>query len=104
MYQGATEPAAIVDLQGLDIKPRRMDAMAGYIMTSRVKEKETILVTQPFHPALFCLGPSAGPSLLLRVLRGELPADEAEAAFDRHRCTVVAPPANSAAATTWQSR
>ena len=26
MYQGATEPAAIVDLQGLDIKPQRIDA------------------------------------------------------------------------------
>ena len=58
--------------------------MAGYIMTSRVREKGTILITQSFHQSLFCLGPSAGPGLLLRVLRGELPPEEADAAFDRH--------------------
>jgi hypothetical protein len=84
MYQGATVPAAVVDLQGLDSKPRRADAMAGYIMSSRVKTLATILYAQPFNPALFCLGQAPGPEILMRVLRGELPPEAAEAEFDRY--------------------
>ena len=84
MYQGETQPGAIVDLQGLDVKPKQSDAMAGYVMISRVRAKETLLISQPFNPALFCLGASPGPKILMRVLRGELLPEEADAEFERH--------------------
>ena len=48
-----------------------------------VKLKEDVLIAQPFSPALFCQGPAVGPTVLLRVLRGELLAEQAEAEFDR---------------------
>ena len=57
--------------------------MAGYVGTSRVKLKETALIAQPFCPALFALGAPVGPTILMRVLRGELPADDVEAEFNR---------------------
>ena len=83
MYQGATLSGAIVDLLECDHKPQNADMMAGYVGSSRVKQKETVLFGQPFSLAIFCLGPPIGPTILMRVLRGELPADHADAEFDR---------------------
>ena len=83
MYQGATLPAAVVHLLAVDHKPKMSDMMAAYVETSRLREKETILIAEPFSPALFCLGPAPGPRILLQVLRGELAPNQIEAEFDR---------------------
>ena len=81
MYQGDTLPAAIVNLLEVDHRPQMSDATAAYVESSRVKLKETIIVTEPFSPALFCLGANPGPKLPLQVLRGEpAPAPEVLAA------------------------
>ena len=66
MYQGATLPAAVVHLLSVDHKPKMSDMMAAYVECSRVKTKETILIAEPFNPALFCLGPPPGPRIYSR--------------------------------------
>jgi len=83
MYQGATLTAAIVHLLAADRKPQMADMMAAYVECSRVKTKETLLVAEPFSPALFCLGPPPGPKILLQLLRGEIAPEAVEAEFDR---------------------
>ena len=70
MYQGATLPAAVVHLLAVDHKPRMSDMMAAYVQSSRVRTKETLLIVEPFSPALLCQGPPAGPRILLQMLRG----------------------------------
>ena len=83
MYQGNTLPAAICHLLAVDHKPRTSDMMAAYVMCSRVRTKETLLIAEPSSPALLCLGPPPGPQILLEMLRGELAPDAVESEFDR---------------------
>ena len=91
MYQGATLPAAVVHLLAVDHKPRMSDMMAAYVQSSRVRTKETLLIAEPFSPALLCQGPPTGPRILLQMLRGVITPDAVEAEFDRleeaHRAT-----------------
>ena len=91
MYQGATLHAAVVHLLAVDHKPRMSDMMAAYVQSSRVRTKETLLIAEPFSPALLCQGPPIGPRILLQMLRGEIAPDAVEAEFDRleqaHRAT-----------------
>ena len=78
MYQGATLPGTIVDLLECSHKPKWMDMMAGYVGSSRVNLKGNALIAQPFSLALFCQGPAMGPTVLIKVLRGELPSEHAK--------------------------
>ena len=50
---------------------------------SRAKVRENLLVMQAFSPALFGHGPPVGPHVLLRLLRGDLAAEEVEGEFER---------------------
>ena len=65
--QGQTLDAAIVDLQqGVGVS-----TIASYVAITRVKRRQALIIYRPFDRALFCKGPLQGPTLLLKVLRGE---------------------------------
>ena len=78
MMQGATLMAAIVDCLEAGHISKASDMLAAYIGLSRVKTKEALLIAQAFSPGLFCHGPALGPELLMKVLRREITADEAD--------------------------
>ncbi len=60
-------PAAIVDLViGKDMTP-----VTNYIALSRLKRREDVLIYREFPAETMRKGPPEGPTLLLRVLRGE---------------------------------
>ena len=67
--QGQTlKKGAIVDLRlGKGTK-----AIASYVALTRVKSRHDLLIYRPFEIELFRKGPLQGPTLLLRVLRGEV--------------------------------
>ena len=65
--QGRTMEAAIVDLQqGVGVS-----TIASYVAITRVKHRRALIIYRPFDRSLFCQGEMQGPTLLLRVLRGE---------------------------------
>ena len=55
--------------------------LRGYIILSRVRSADKILVAQPFAPAMFMQGDVPGPSLLLQVLRNEKTPEQAQKAW-----------------------
>ena len=65
--------------------------MRGYIIKSRIRRAENLLLANPYSPWLFGLGAPAGPNYLLRALRGEprtellklWKAEEKQAAADK---------------------
>ena len=50
--------------------------MQGYIALSRVRAAHHMLLSQPFNPALFRQKAPPFPTLLMNVLRGEVPMTE----------------------------
>ena len=56
--------------------------MRGYIINSRIRSAENLMIARPYNPALFRLGPPAGPHYLLQVLRGTLSRQEAVRQWD----------------------
>ena len=85
MFQGATKDAIIADNLEVAHVSRQADALSAYVANSRVKTKEGILIMQPFSPGLFAHGPPPGPHILMRLLRGEILADDVDAEFDQLR-------------------
>ena len=67
-YCGSTLPAAIGDCLSWDERPRREDMLRSYIIKSRVRQAENILIVQPYSPHLFRQGMLPGPQLLLEAL------------------------------------
>ena len=70
-YCGSTLPAALGDLLPWWHKPRLEDMLKGYIIKSRVKETQDILIAQPYSPHLFRQGVLPGPQLHLDTLMAE---------------------------------
>ena len=68
---GRTLQSAQADLGAVEQKPTHAMTMKGYIALSRVTDAEGIVISRPFSPLLFQLGPQPFPTLLLEVLRGE---------------------------------
>ena len=52
--------------------------LRGYIIKSRVREADKLLLAQPYSPALFSQGTLPGPQLLLDVLENKVSPKEAE--------------------------
>ena len=71
-YCGSTLPAAIGDCLSWTTKPQRDAMLRAYIIMSRVKEAENMLIVQPYSPHLFRQGMLPGPRLLLDVLTKKL--------------------------------
>ena len=55
-YCGSTLPAAIGDCLSWDERPRREDMLRAYIIKSRVRQAENMLIVQPYSPHLFRQG------------------------------------------------
>ena len=55
-YCGSTLPAAIGDCLSWTAKPTRDGMLRAYIIKSRVKEAENMLIVQPYSPQLFRQG------------------------------------------------
>ena len=73
--------AEIGDLLARDHKPRRDDALRGYITRSRVSDASNLLLAQPYNPHLFRQGVFPGPGLLLQVLQKEFQRQDIKAAW-----------------------
>ena len=69
-YCGTSLDACIGDLLDWWQKPTRDGTVRGYIIKSRVREAQNLLLAKPYSPHLFRLGPPAGPNYLLKVLQG----------------------------------
>ena len=62
-YCGTTLKACLSDLLAWQAKPSREASLRGYIIKSRVKGAERILLAQPYSPNLFRQGDILGPTL-----------------------------------------
>ena len=67
-YCGSTLDAAIGDCLSWDERPRREGMLRAYIIKSRVRGAENMLIAQAYSPHLFRQGMLPGPQLLLDVL------------------------------------
>ena len=73
---GRTLKACLPDLGGLMEPPSLTAMMRGYIALSRATDADGILVARPFSPMLFQQGEQPFPTLLLRVLQGQIREEE----------------------------
>ncbi|MEC8949150.1 MAG: hypothetical protein VX837_04025, partial [Candidatus Thermoplasmatota archaeon] len=80
-YCGTTLDACLGDLLPWYHQLRKEDALRAYIIKSRVGDASQILLTEPYHPHLFRQGVLPGPDLLLQVLQGRLPPEDAKKAW-----------------------
>ena len=74
---GATLDRSIADVGDFGRAPSYKGAMQAYIAFSRVEAADHMLIAQPFNPLLFRMGPQPWPTLLFRLLAGEM-CDKAE--------------------------
>ena len=72
MYCGTSLDACIGDLLEWHERPQRDGTVRGYIIKSRVRETDKLLLAQPYCPNLFRMGAPRGPNYLLQVLQGKL--------------------------------
>ena len=81
-YCGFSLDACIGDLLDWWEKPDRESSVKGYVINSRIRSAENLMIARPYSPELFRLGPPAGPHYLLQVLRGELTRQQAVKQWD----------------------
>ena len=79
-YCGSTLEACIGDLLPWHQKPRREDALKAYIIKSRVRQTDRLLLAQPYSPHLFRQGVHPGLDLLLKVLMKDITWEEVRSA------------------------
>ena len=82
-YCGSTMPAALGDLLPWFKKPKLEEMLKAYIIKSRVKEADHLMLAQPYSPHLFRQGQLPGPQLLLDVLEKRISTQEAKTAWKR---------------------
>ena len=70
-YCGTTLDACLGDLLAWNAQPSHEASLRGYIIKSRVKRAEHLLLAQPYSPNLFRQGDMPGPTLLMKVLLEE---------------------------------
>ena len=83
-YCGSTMDAAIGDLLSWNNKPRLEDMLKAYIIKSRIREAERLLIVQPYNPHLFRQGILPGPGLLLDVLQKKIEPVDAKTAWKNY--------------------
>ena len=81
-YCGFSLDACIGDLLDWWDKPNRETSVRGYIINSRVRNADNLMIARPYSPELFRQGPPAGPHYLLEVLRGKLTRQQAVKEWD----------------------
>ena len=70
-YCGSTLEASLGDLLPWYQKPQMADMLKAYIIKSRIRLAENLLLVQPYSPHLFRQGSNPGPQLLLDLLSGK---------------------------------
>jgi hypothetical protein len=83
-YCGSTLDAVLGDLLPWYKTPCLEDMLRAYIIRSRMKEADKIILVQPYNPHLFRQGLLPGPQLLLDVLLKSLRGAEAKKAWREH--------------------
>jgi hypothetical protein len=73
---GRTLNACLPDLGGLEEPPSLAAMMRGYIALSRAVDADGVVIVRPFSPRLFQQGEQPFPTLLLKVLQGQVPESE----------------------------
>ena len=76
-YCGTSLEACIGDLQEWWMKPHKEASIRGYIIKSRIRCTENLIIAGPYSPCLFRMGAPAGPRYLLQTLQGNLTRKEA---------------------------
>ena len=71
-YCGSTLSQAKGDLLEWFRLPTLEAMLRAYIIKSRVRSVDQLLLIQPYNPMLFAQGTLPGPSLLLQTMKGEL--------------------------------
>merc|ERR1739841_472580 len=69
MIQGATLPAAIADCGDVSDTGGLSELMTTYVILSRVKSADGLLLLRAFCPNMFQMGALPGPHCLLKLLR-----------------------------------
>ena len=82
-YCGSTVEATMGDLLPWSKKPQLADMLKAYIIKSRVRLADKLLLAQPYSPHLFRQGLLPGPQLLLDVLLGNITEEAAKAAWKK---------------------
>ena len=80
-YCGDTLDAALEDLFSWKKKPTRDDMLRGYIIESRPRSVDTLLLVQPYSPELFRQGELPGPHILMSILRGSISLEQSKEAW-----------------------
>ena len=81
-YCGFSLDSCIGDLLNWWDKPNRETSVRGYIINSRIRNADNLMIARPYSPELFRQGPPAGPHYLLQVLRGMMTREEAAKEWD----------------------
>ena len=69
MIQGATIPAGIADCGDVTDFGGLSELMTTYVILSRVKSADGLLLLRAFCPNMFAMGALPGPTCLLKLLR-----------------------------------
>ena len=83
-YCGTTMDAALGDLLPWTLRPRLEDMLKAYIIKSRIRAAENLMIAQPYSPHLFRQGVLPGPQLLLDVLEGGKTTAQAKDAWKEY--------------------
>ena len=100
-YCGSSLDACIGDLLSWDAKPYKDAAIRGYIIKSRVRRSEDLLLARPYSPCLFRLGAPAGPKFLLETLQGKMTRTEAVTAWKKEDEQIAKESAASGSGEKW---
>ena len=82
-YCGTTQETNLGDLLPWHKTTQMADMLKAYIIKSRVRVAENLLIVQPYSPHLFRQGVNPGPQLLLNVLTKKMSEKEAKAEWKR---------------------
>ena len=67
MIQGSTLPAEIAECGDIFSMPGLIEILTAYVILSRVRKADTILLLRAFSPYLFRMGSPPGPACLLKL-------------------------------------
>jgi hypothetical protein len=82
-YCGSTLEACLGDLLPWYQKPQMADMLKAYIIKSRIRSADNLLLVQPYSPHLFRQGVNPGPQLLLDLLVGKTSVDFTKTAWKK---------------------
>lgn len=101
MTQGEILPAEIAECGDVFSAPGMTKVLTTYVILSRVKRADSLLLLRAFSPNLFRLGSPPGPACLLKLLRSRL--GETQVASKKHYSKKDSTAEYFAKATQWDT-